>query len=306
MPTDIRSSWWTAVDNFWMQPSDLRMLGVLRRCYGVLLVIWTVWMGIDRQLFFGQSTWLPAEASRFVVDPDVWSLYSLVPDTQFYVTTTLLLLALCGIALTAGIRPRITAAACFLLLVATQHANNMLIDSEDAVFRLFAFYLIFVPPSDQLQMFGPESLANSPSVHRFPAWPLRLFQIQMCLIYGCSAIQKSDGIEWIDGTALYYVFRLDDSVKFPMPAFLTESLILLRMMTWCVLAFELLAPVLLWWAPTRRATLVVAVSFHLLTHYSMNLHLFHGIMLTGLLSFLKYEEWESLKGRVQRWFSRKG
>jgi hypothetical protein len=280
----------TAIDQFWMRPTDLRMLNVLRRCFGGLLVVWTVWMWRDRSLFFGSDSWVPAQTAREVIDPDVWMLYSLVPETPFFVNTALLLLGLGGVALMAGIIPRLAAATSFLLLVAVQHANNMLMDSEDAVFRLFAFYLIFVPPSEQLTPIA----TTEGTVSRFPAWPLRLFQLQICLIYACTAIQKSNGNEWLDGSALYYVFRLDDSVKYPLPSLITESIGMLRLATWSVLAFEFLAPVLLWIPSTRRIMWAVAVGFHLLTHYSMNLHLFHGIMLTGLLSFLRYEEWVGL------------
>lgn len=292
-----------AVDQFWMRPTDLRMLDVLRRCYGGLLILWSFWFWRDSHLFFGEGSWLPERAARDVVDSDVWMLYSLVPETPFYVNSALLLLALGGLALMAGIVPRLAAAVSFLLLVAIQHANNMLVDSEDAVFRLFAFYLIFVPPSDQLGPIPSSDEASGPAEWRFPAWPLRLFQLQICLIYACTAIQKSDGSEWLDGSALYFVFRLDDSAKYPLPALITESIGLLKLMTWSVLAFEFLAPVLLWFPSTRRIMWGVAVCFHLLTHYAMNLHLFHGIMLTGLLSFLRYEEWVALRDSTRRVFT---
>ncbi len=92
----------TAIDQFWMRPTDLRMLDVLRRCYGGLLVLWTFWMWRDRGLFFGSDSWVPARTAREVIDPDVWMLYSLVPETPFFVNTALLLLGLGGVALMAG------------------------------------------------------------------------------------------------------------------------------------------------------------------------------------------------------------
>lgn len=288
------------LNNYWMRPCDLRMLDVLRRCYGGLLLVWVAGMWIDRALFFGAGSWVPAEVARAVLDPDAWNLYSVVPDTPFFVSSALLLLALGGAALAAGVWPRGAAAGSFLLLIALQHANNLLVDSEDTVFRLFAFYLIFVPPRAQLQLIPYPAAPEGPLASRYPAWPLRLFQLQMCLIYLCSGIQKTDGAEWLDGSALYYVFRLDDTVKYPMPAAVTESMGLLQLMTWSVLAFELSAPVLLWLKSTRRVCLAVAVAFHLVTSYSMNLHLFHWIMLTGLLSFLKYEEWQYLTRKFRR------
>ncbi len=300
MPSEFRRVLLTAVDDFWMRPCDLRMLDVLRRCYGGLLIVWVAWFSVDRQLLFGEGSLLPAQAAQAILDPDAWNLYSVVPDSQFYVSSAFVLLALGGGALVWGVWPRVAALVSFLLLIAIQHANNLLVDSEDAIFRLFAFYLIFVPPRAQLQLTTHSADPHGPPSSRCPAWPLRLFQLQICLIYLCSGIQKTDGIEWLNGSALYYVFRLDDAVKFPMPLWVTESMGMLRCMTWSVLAFELLAPALLWLRSTRKSCLMVAVMFHLATNFSMNLHLFHGIMLTGLLSFVKYEEWVSLTRKLRR------
>ena len=52
------------------------------------------------------------------------------------------------------------------------------------------------------------------------------------------------------------------------------------------LVFEVLLPVGLWLPRTRWFTLGVAVLFHLSLEYTLNLFLFHWLMLLGLLPFL--------------------
>jgi hypothetical protein len=166
-----------------------------------------------------------------------------------------------------------------------QHANILLIDGEDVIFRLFAFFLVFVPPWHQLRTLQP----------LLPAWPLRLFQLELCLIYACAATQKTNGPEWLEGTALYFPLRLDDFSRFALPAPISESFVGTAIVTWAVVLFEFLVPVLIWWPKTRRWCLLGAFVFHAATDYAMNLHLFHWIMLVGFLSFVRYEEWLAVR-----------
>ena len=58
------------------------------------------------------------------------------------------------------------------------------------------------------------------------------------------------------------------------------------MLTWATLVFEVLLPIGLWVPRTRWFTLAVAVLFHLSLEYTLNLFLFHWLMLVGLLPFL--------------------
>ena len=281
-----------------MQPKDLRILEVLRRCYGALLFLNIGLLWIDRRIFWGSESFLPADAARKVVDQDTWNLFSVLPESNLVINLALLSLMVSAVALMLGRLPRLAAATSFVLLIAIHHANIMLFDAEDTVFRVFAFYLMFVPPWSQLRRTGSTTQKSDDTVPVFPAWPLRLFQIQVCLIYICSAIQKSNGSEWLDGTALYYALRLDDATRFPLPGWMTESLAWTRLLTWSVLLFECIVPIFIWLKRARVYCLIAAFLFHLGTDYSMNLHLFHWIMMTGLLSFLRFDE----LSRMSQWF----
>ena len=67
-----------------------------------------------------------------------------------------------------------------------------------------------------------------------------------------------------------------------------DCLTCLKVVSWSVLLVEFLIPCLLWNRRTRLLGLALAVPFHLGIDYSMNLNLFHWIMLTGLLSFVDW------------------
>lgn len=296
-------------DDFWMKSGDLRILDPLRRAYGVLLILNVSLLGLDRHRFFGTDSWVPTEMRREIVDPDTFDLYSFFPGDPWVITLTLLVLALSGIGLILSFYPRILAALILFLLTSIHHANVMLFDSEDVVFRLFAFFLIFVPSWSKLKDSTdttPTKTTPTTSASRFPSWPRRLFQLQVCLIYLAAGIQKSNGEEWLDGSAIYYALRLDDMTLFQLPEGMTEKMAWSRLLSWSTLTFELLFPFLVWIQRLRWPCLIFAAGFHLGTAYALNLHLFHPIMLVGLLAFVEFREWQRFTRAITHRVFRRG
>jgi hypothetical protein len=57
-----------------------------------------------------------------------------------------------------------------------------------------------------------------------------------------------------------------------------------------VLALEWGLPVLLWVKRSRKAAIIVGIAFHLAVDWTMNLFLFHWIMILGLVSFAEHDE----------------
>lgn len=294
----------SAFDAFWLAPCDLRALTLLRRAYGFLLVLNTLCLWPDRHLFFGKESLLPRDASRAILDKDAFNLYSFFPDAPATITVALLILLGFGVLLITEVLPRVSAAVCFLCLVLVSHANIMLFDGQDTVFRLFAFYLIFVPPLRLLTPIRNRSGETNQQTFPYPAWPKRLIQIQLCAIYFCTALQKADGAAWLDGWAVYYVLRLDDFTGFQLPSMITESGILILLATWSVILFEFFTPFLIWWSKTRFLTLIAATIFHLSADLMFNLHCFHWLMIVGLMSFIEYENVVTLFSNLKNMFRR--
>ncbi|MES2920415.1 MAG: HTTM domain-containing protein [Verrucomicrobiota bacterium] len=275
-------------ERFFFQPADLSMCGLIRIGYSVLLLINVLILAPDLTGWFGEQGVLPFAVSRQVVDPDTTTLFAWLPKSNAVVWTCYCVLLAQIVALLVGWFARFQALSIFIWLASFHHRNTLIWDGEDCVFRLLAFYLIFLPIGDfyslcgrnRKQLIQPEFAPN-------PVWPLRLVQIQITLIYVSNVWEKLNGSDWLDGISIYYVSRLDDSFgRFPLPGFLFQSLAAIKLMTWSVLVIECLVPIGLWFKETRRAALLLAVGFHLATDYAMNLLLFHPIMLVGLLAFV--------------------
>jgi hypothetical protein len=280
----------------WFADRDPRLASVLRIGYGALLLINLAMWAPDLQLWFTDAGVLPAAAAVEIVKEHAptgvlgWVSAAWWPIACYGV------LVAAGVLLTLGWHTRVQAVAVLLGLTWFQNRNYALVDGEDTLFRLFAGYLALCPAGwafslDARRRARRQARAGGPPPPPPIPWGLRLFQIQLSVIYLSSAIEKTTGADWRSGDALYYVARLDHSFgKLPVPSFLFESLTVTHVMTWGVLAAEWLLPVLLWLRPTRRWAIAAAIVFHLSIEYTMNLFLFHWLMILGLLAFAEYDE----------------
>jgi hypothetical protein len=67
-----------------------------------------------------------------------------------------------------------------------------------------------------------------------------------------------------------------------------------------VLLLEWLLPLALWLPRTRKAALLIGILFHLSIDYTMNLFLFHWLMIVGLLSFAEFGDLQRVAGVLRR------
>ena len=279
--------WW---NDLFFAARDPRLAGVLRIGYGILLLINLAMWAPDLRLWFSEAGLLPLAAARDIVNEHAPTVLGWI-SAEWWSWLCYGVLVAAAVLLTVGWHSRIQAIVVLIGLTSFQNRNYAIVDGEDTVFRLFAFYLALCPAGWAFSLDARRrkrrGLPEEPPI----PWGLRLLQIQMSVIYLSSAIEKSMGSEWTSGTALYYVSRLDDSFgRLPVPGFLFETLWITKLLTWSVLALEWGLPVFLWIKKTRRAALVVAIVFHLSIEYSMNLFLFHWLMILGLLSFAEFDE----------------
>ena len=290
-------------NRFFHAPVDPAPCALIRIGFAFLLLINNLVLTPDLLKWYGPDGVLPLIASRMVIDSDTLTLFQILPETHAALLVAFGIYNLHAVCVLIGWRTRLNCICLFIWLVSFQHRNLIILDGEDTVFRLIAFLLIFMPAGAKHSVDSRRaSAAGRPSIQT--AWALRLLQLQMSLIYLSTAILKFGGSDWRDGTALYYVIRLDDLFgRFPIPLSLFESLAAIKVMTWTVLVVELALPVLLWIPRTKLYAVATALLLHLLLDYSMNLFLFQWIMIVGLLSFVSVDDIANIRkgSLLTRW-----
>ncbi len=284
--THLKNKW----NSFFFSDHKLFLSGFIRIVYAILLLINLTILAIDLDLWFSESGLLSLHTSQLFIGKGTWSLLNYLPSGSekvcfilFYLQSLLLLI---------GYHSKLQTYCVFIWLCSFQHRNIIIFDGEDTVFRLFAFFLMFVPVGYNLSI---DSLQNKAKV-KPESWGIRLIQIEMTIIYLSTFVQKVSGDDWQLGHALYYISYLDDLFgRFPLPDFFLNSLLLMKLFTWFVLCFELVLPIALWHKKTRFIALCCGILFHLSIDYTMNLFLFQWIMVLGLLTFLKEEDFKKVR-----------
>jgi hypothetical protein len=118
-----------------------------------------------------------------------------------------------------------------------------------------------------------------------PIWPLRLICYQISLVYLSSALWKLLYPIWRDGSAVYWVLSLNAFHRFPWPLPNAVEPIL-PVLTWGIVLFELLFPLLVWRPATRTLTLWIGVGLHFGLCLTLELGPFSLVMVGSYIAFL--------------------
>lgn len=311
-PPKAQSAGWSlravlrAVANCWNEffhgPQDTRICAAIRIAFAALVLVNLAVLYPDLELWFTDDGVLKAEASQRIGPPYQWSLLWHLPSTSAVVNGCFWLLIGHTLLLLVGLASRLNALCVLVWLISFQNRNFQIVEGEDFVFRLVGLFLVLMPCgaswSLDARLWRWFRGSTEPATHLAPAWGLRLLQIQMAVIFFSAGLHKLGAEAWFDGTAMYYVSRLDDYFgKFPIPTWLFDASWSVAIITWSVVLGELLVPVFIWFRETRRWALAVAVLFHLGNEWTMHLFLFHWIMLTGWLAFVQPGDFAWLRRR---------
>jgi len=271
---------------------------ILRIGFGLVIGITFLTGWADAQKWFGPNGMVSFEASRAIVDPDTFTLFQIFPRSESAVTILYSLVIIQSLCLILGLYGRFQSACLFVLLASFHHRNNAWCDAEDTLMRLACFYMIFMPLDARWSVRGLLPAARHRLSKACPAWPLRLFQLQMAVIYLSTGILKLQGPDWRDGTAVYYSLNLVQYRRFPLPEFMMQSLFFSQISTWAVLVLELALPFMLFIPRLRLVAIAFGVLLHLSIDYALNLFLFEWAMIVGLLSFLPFRVAEEVPASV--------
>lgn len=295
LPRAVALRW----NRFWFAGTDGLPLGLTR--VSVAAAGSFLWAGTLPLLghYYTDAGEFPTAAAR------VWSHEAvarfLMLDVLGSLPATAALFAVWGLALAAlllGWRTRLAAWTNWLLTVWFFYRNPSFTNGGDEVFRLVSFHLALgytaVPVSGRALSLDRRRWARTTGAAAgeivVPAWPIRMIQVQIGLVYLVAGFWKVVSEPWMDGSALVYALGNPTFSRLGAPdwpgvqpvfAFLTLSV------AW----WELLFPLLV--AGGRRVRLG-ALAFGVLLHGSilmlMNIGVFPFIMLACYPAFLTADE----------------
>jgi hypothetical protein len=259
-------------------------LAIARILIGLTICFWSITMLLDVPALLGENALLPPE---LVGDRFRW----IDLDTSTEIRLALAALLLASVAIIAGWKPTVWLIVAFVLLVAVQRRNPLIINSGDVILRNLTLFLAFTPTGaalsfDRYRRLGRDGFFSSGMV---APWGMRLVQLQVMVVYLFAFWSKS-GEQWREGIAVSTALRLEDLQRVGQFDLLVENVWIVAALTWGTLLVELMLGTLLWYKPLRPLLIVLGVLLHVAIDGLLLVGFFGVGMIAGLMTFLDADE----------------
>jgi hypothetical protein len=275
---------------FLFKPIDPRQYAALRIVFGLLALGTFVGMIGDSTFYYSEEGWFPISLALKITERREWTLlHSITSPLGVKAFFCFAIAASLGMAL--GWRSRLMTWLTFVCIVSIQSRNWLNTYGGDAALRLVIFYLGFAATGNAWSF---DSLRRDRAGGRratppepAPIWPLRMIQVQICLLYFTTGLAKAHGIEWIRGTAMDLALMNPSFVRYDLSFLVNQPILhgMLRLCTWTVLYWEIAFPLLVCFRPTRWVALWIGLLTHGGIILFLQIHWFGYIMLASYLSF---------------------
>jgi uncharacterized membrane protein YphA (DoxX/SURF4 family) len=190
-----------------------------------------------------------------------------------------------------GIATRFSAVMAWLISISFGNLNSYLDNAGDTI-RLILLFYVMVSPCGVVWSVDALLRRRAGPVYVYP-WPIRLLFVQMIFIYFMNGMYKLFGPSWRDGYSLYYVLGYVELARYSqmsVPLSDENYVRMTRLMTWSVVVWEVLFPLLVIWKWPRRLALFMGVMFHLGIFATMELACFVPYALCMYVPLLPWEK----------------
>jgi uncharacterized membrane protein YphA (DoxX/SURF4 family) len=282
----------SAWERFWFAEVPTSTFALFRIAFGVLTFMWALSLSPSLFAFYSRQGILPVRPS-YNSSFD-WSVFDLFPS-DIAVAIVYFLLYIAALMLIVGFRTRLAALVVFVCLISFGRRNPWVLNSGDLLLFCLAFYALFIPGGEAFSV--DRWLRRGEQFWNFgrrAIWPLRLVQIQVSVIYVAAVWAKVRGETWNDGTAVSYAFRMGDLERFPVPGFITDTVVIANLLTYGTLAIELSVGILVWNRVLRPWVLLLGVSLHLGIDYATRVGFFSYAVFVAYVAFIPPERASSL------------
>lgn len=289
-------------NEFFFERQSPLPIALFRMVYGTLVLGTLLLLRPDWLNWYGVRAWVSLPTVLKLEPGSRLNLFSLIPQSDDWINAVFWFALASASLLTIGLFTRVNSVLVFLCLTSIQQRNLYITHGGDTFLRLAGFFLIFAPAGAALSVDRLIRVwrGKEPSTLQWHSpWAQRLIQLQLSLLYLAAFMYKIKGAPWLQGTALFYVYHLDDLRRFPLPGwFLTP--IVLKIGTWAALVLEFALGTLIWIKKFRYWLLAIGVLFHLWLEYSLNIPLFQWDVLSAYILFVDPSDIVRVENEIRR------
>jgi hypothetical protein len=283
----------SAWNTFWFEADGVEQTRLFRRLFGLVFFVFVLSRTPDLHIFYMKGGIGVGEL--FKDAPDFQFRRSLLHFFTSPASVWALHLALLGSLLTLsfGIFPRASACVAWVLEMSFVNRNMAVSFGVDAISTFFLFYLVFADYRSRAGNAPKDWRATIGSV------AFRLSQLQICIIYMYSGLDKVKGTTWWRGEAMWYVLSNPQLTRYDF-SWVSQMPILLGVATYATLFWEIYFPALIWYRKARYPLLVFGVLLHVGIGTMMILPTFGMLMILTYSFFLKPEHAAWVNGFLRK------
>jgi hypothetical protein len=276
----------TQIENFFsVSPDYLYTVALFRIGIGLILFFEGLDLVKNGWRFYSDSGFFPLSTYSLLVKSKRFSLFFLMRN-RAQVTSIFALNLVASLSLAIGFLVPLSSLIVLGVLVSRRNRNPFVTSQGHSVATLMLIYLIF---SRSGELYSLDSYFGLPVIGTTAAWPLRLMQIQMSIIYYMAFVHKTRNEAWVSGTVLFHVFdnTLPRRTWPPTPSFV-ETYIGSAILGWITIATQFALAFGLWIDEIRYPLIAIGALMHLSMELYLGIRLFQYIMVLGLLTFIPF------------------
>lgn len=219
-----------------------------------------------------------------------FNLFEVLPNTPLTLRLLIIIHILFLLSFTLGFKTRLTTILLFITTLSFHQRNMLILNSADLLLRIFLFYLIFAPCGNKYSLDSFIAKRQGKRLKETTTfWIHRLIQIQIAFLYITTFFAKSKGINWLEGSAVYYATRLEDMSRFYIP-WILDNFFTIKLLTWFTLFIEFSLGTLVWIKEFRKPIIVLGIFFHLGIEWTMSIPTFELMMIVSLVMMLEPQD----------------
>ncbi|MCF8257736.1 MAG: DCC1-like thiol-disulfide oxidoreductase family protein [Flavobacteriales bacterium] len=280
---------------------DLRTLAFVRVMTGMVIIIDLLSRSADLSAHYSDAGVIPRSFLLNASNEWTFSVFAL-GGSYIFVSAMFIFTGIVALLLALGWRTRLMTLVAWIMVMSLQNRNPLICYGGDSILRMMLFWGMFVPWGAKYSVDSLRYGFNRLSDHL----PNKVFTVgtaglalQVLYIYIFTALFKN-GPEWhSEGTAVYYALTIDElSSRFNHIGRMIP-LDVLKGLTWSVLAWEWVGPLVLAW-PNWRVRLFGIFGFIFLQmgfNVFLVLGLFPVFATLAILVFIPSEVWDRLGAR---------
>lgn len=278
-----------AWNEFFFAPQSPIPIALFRVAYGLLVIATLALLHTDWLNWYGTHAWMSLSTMHQLEPGTRLNLLAVLPQSDAWIEGFFWMFLGSAVLLTLGFLTRLNSVLVFLCLASIQQRNVYILHGGDTFLRVAGFFLIFAPAGaafsvDRLIRIWRGKEHAAVTRPRSP-WAQRMIQFELSLMYFATFCVKVKGAPWLQGTALYYIYHLQEFKRFPVPSFFFHPM-MLKLGGWFALLLEFSLGVLIWVKKLRYALLGLGLLFHLSLEYSLNIPLFQWDILSAYILFV--------------------